>query len=120
MTQLIKKLLSYLPSQLPVGMKEFNRFADDIILLSGQYADRDSMVFAIASIVIHLKPTTSSVPKNYFVKSMRKAAANQVASQAFQDIKKRQEEAQKAAQALAAQQEVTTSETVKSEPNKEV
>src|SRR5258708_4382823 len=109
MKLLIKRLRSLLPSKLPVGMTELDSFISDIIELSGNYADRDSMAFAICSMIIHLGPQKSLVPKNYFVRSLRKVAANQVASQAFQDIKKRQDEAMKAAQIAAAQQEATTS-----------
>lgn len=87
---LYKKLLSYIPTPLPVGLSDFNKFVDDIIELSGNYADRDSMAFAIASMVMHLGAQKSSVPKDFFVRSLRKAAANQVAGQVFTDIKDRQ------------------------------
>lgn len=93
MTQLplaVKRVLSYLPTNLPVGLSQFNTFADSIIELAGPYADQDSMRFAVASMIIHLPAGTAAVPKNYFVKSLRKSAANQVASQVFQDIKTKQ------------------------------
>jgi len=109
MRLMIKRLASYLPSPLPVGMSEFNKWSDDIISLSGKFADVDSMKFALASQIMHLGAQQAYVPKNYFVKSMRKAAANQVASQAFQDIKNKQQEATKAAELVAQQSvEVTT------------
>lgn len=106
MKLILKKLLSHLPTKLPVGMTEFELFADDIIELSGPYADRDSMKYAIASNVIHMKHTVDAVPKAYFVRVLRKAAANQVASAIFQDIKIKQEEAMKAAQLAAQQKQV--------------
>lgn len=90
----IKRLLSYLPSKLPVGLTQFNTFADSIIELSGQYADDDSMRFAIASMIIHLPAGKATVPKAFFVNGLRKSAANQVASQVFQDVKTKQAEAQ--------------------------
>lgn len=105
MKLLLKRLLSYLPSKLPVGMTELEKFIDDIIELSGKYADRDSMAFAIDSILIHAPSHSGSLSKNYFVVRLRKSAANQVASQSFQDIKIRQAEALAAAQ---KQVEVTT------------
>lgn len=95
----IKRLLSYLPTKLPVGTPQFETFADSIIELSGQYADRDSMRFAIASMVIHADHKAASLSKNYFVTRLRKSAANQVASQVFQDIKHKQDEAAKLKQA---------------------
>lgn len=100
--KLINKATSYVPTKLPVGMAEFNTWADSIIELSGKFADEDSMKYAIASNLMHLPHTTSSVPKNYFVKALRKAAANQVASQVFMYLKIKQQEA-----AAVAQAEVT-------------
>lgn len=107
-----KRVLSYLPTKLPVGRTEFSSWADSIIELSGEYADRDSMTFAIASMVIHLPAGTAAVPKNHFVKSLRKSAANQVASQVFQDIKTKQAEVQ-AQQKLA--EDTAKSETTRDE-----
>lgn len=107
--KLIKRLLSYFPTPLPVGLSQFNTWADSIIELSGDYADRDSMTFAIASMVIHLPAGTASVPKNFFVKSLRKSAANQVASQVFQDIKSKQAEAMAKLKAEDTAKETLTS-----------
>jgi len=106
---LIKRLLSHFPTALPVGLTEFHKWADSIIELAGQFADSDSMKYAIANNLIHLPSTKAYVPKDYFVRAMRKAAANQVASQVFMDIKLAQQKAvedQKAAE-LAKQAEVT-------------
>lgn len=117
MTLLIKKLLSYFPTKLPVGMTEFHAWADEIIKLTGKIADEDSLKFALANMVMHLKSDLAHVSKNYFVNSLRKGAANQVASQVFLDIKLKQkqaaETATKASQDAAAAQiptpvEVTT------------
>jgi len=105
MKLLLKRLMSYFPSPLPVGMSQFNTWSDSIIELSGPYADADSMKFAVASMIMHLGAQRSSVPKNFFVKSLRKTAANQIAGQVFQDIKQRQAEAQKAAEEAAKLQQ---------------
>lgn len=104
MTNLFKKVAARFPTKLPVGMTEFNAWADSIIDLAGEFADRDSMKYALASNVIHMKHTQDSAPKSYFVSVLRKAAANQVASQVFQDVKVKQEEAIKAAQEAAKNQ----------------
>jgi hypothetical protein len=100
MKQLLKKILSYFPSKLPVGITEFEAFSSEIIELAGKYADIDSLKFAIASMIIHADARFGALPKNYFVVRLRKVAANQVASQVFTDIKNKQQEAQKAAQNL--------------------
>jgi len=92
--RLLKQILSLVPSRLPVGVSEFETWANSIIELSGEFADRDSMNFALATMVMHLGPQRSTVSKNYFVRSLRKAAANQVAGQVFQDIKERQKQAE--------------------------
>lgn len=116
MKKLINYFLSYLPRRLPVGMSEFQNWSSRIISLSGQFADDDSMRFALASQVMHLGAQKSSVPDQYFIRSMRKAAANQVASQIFQDIKNKQVEAQKAAEEAAKQKLAeVTAPTEKSE-----
>lgn len=99
----LKRFLSYFPSNLPVGITEFDAWADSIIELSGQFASIDSMKFALASMIIHADAKQSSVPKNNFVKALRKSAANQVASQVFQDIKTKQQAEATAATSEAAQ-----------------
>jgi hypothetical protein len=119
MKLLLKRLLSLLPTKLPVGVTEFHAWADSIIQLSGKYADEDSLKFALASMIMHLGAQRGSISKNYFVRSLRKVAANQVAGQIFQDIKTKQQEEQKAAnQAEAtAQLETITGEQTKETTN---
>ncbi len=116
-----KKVVSYLPSKLPVGMAEFDTFAQDVLDLSGQYADRSSMLFAIASMIIHLPAGRGTVPKNQLVQGLRKSAANQVASQVFQDIKKAMDlklaEDTAAAKAKAASDEAAKQEETKEASN---
>ncbi len=87
-----KRLLSLLPTKLPVGRTALEKFTDEIIELAGDYAknlSRDSQLFTISSIVINLGPQRSSVPKNYFVRTLRAAAAKQVAGTLFTEIKER-------------------------------
>lgn len=107
---MIKRLLSYLPTKLPVGVSEFDGFADSVLELSGNYADKDSMKFAIASMIIHADHKSAALSKNYFVVRLRKSAANQVASQVFQDIKAKQEASLKEKQAEDTAKLVGTSE----------
>lgn len=94
--RLVNLLLSYLPTALPVGLTEFHVWADSVIDLAGQFADSDSMKWALASQVLHLDHKLAYKSKNYFVNCLRKAAANQVVSQAIQDIKDKQQERAKA------------------------
>lgn len=99
---------------LPVGIKQFEEFSERIIKKSGAFADRDSMLFAIASILIHADASKGSLPDSYFIGRLRKSAANQVASQVFQEVKQRQ--AEKAKQ----EAEVTALEAVANEQTQEV
>jgi len=100
-TLVIKRILAYLPTRLPVGMTEFNKWSNSIIELVGPIADETSLKWALAVAVLHLGETASSKPKMYFVRKLLKGAANQVVSQVIQDIK----EAQKAAQDAAKKQQ---------------
>lgn len=112
----IKKALSFLPSRLPVGMAEFNQFANDIIELTGPIADEDSLKWVIASQIIGLNKDAGFISKRFFVKCLYKAAASQVASAVFHDIKTKQIAAAEAAKIAAETPntpvEVTTDTTV--------
>lgn len=117
MKRLFLILRSYLPTQLPVGLTAFNKFTEEVITVAGPMADEDSMKWAIANQIIHLPQTTSKKPMQYFVRSLRKAAANQVASYAFQEIKlKQQTAAEEAAKQKAADTALTNGSDVSNGP----
>lgn len=104
----IKRILSRFPTPLPVGMSQFETWTSEIIELSGEYANRSSMQFALASMVQHADSKYGSLPKNYFVVRLRKVAANQVASQVFLNIKEQQAAAQAAQQAKPVEDSTAT------------
>jgi len=110
---LIKQILAYLPSKLPVGKTEMHQWMEDIIEVSGKFADVDSMKFAISSMVLRLDSTTSRVSKQYFARALRKAAANQVVSVILNDIKEAQQAALKAEQEAKALQQSALNEANK-------
>lgn len=85
---LYKYIRSYFPESVPVGMTAFNRFLDDVILLAGPIADVDSMKYVISTTMIHLPQEQSLITKQLFIRRLRKAAANQIASAVFQEIQK--------------------------------
>lgn len=91
-------VLSYLPRRLPQGMAEFSHFAEEVIRLAG-LPDNDSTRFAVAVQIMHLGPTESNKPKRYFVRTLQKGAAAQVAGCVMQDLKDKQKAAQLAAAA---------------------
>ena len=118
MSLILAKILSYFPRQLPVGATEFTIWSERIIALSGQFADSDSMKFALCSQIMHLGANKSAYPDIFFVRSMRKAAANQVAAQFFQDIKNKQLAAAEAAKNQLVEVTTPTPEAVT--PNAQV
>jgi len=107
----LKKLASYFPTKLPVGNTSYNKWLDDVVFLSGPIADTDSLQWVISNEVMRLSSTKDRVPKAYFVKVLRKYAANQLAANKVMELKQKQLEAQQAAQ----KQEATKQETVSSE-----
>ena len=99
LTFLFKYICSYFPSKLPTGMTEFNKWLDDVVELTGPIATERDMHFVLCSILIHADVKHGALPKRYFVTRLIKSAANQVASQVFQDIKLAQAEEQAAKKA---------------------
>jgi hypothetical protein len=86
------------PRPLPMGMKEFHEWSDRIIsgaLVPG--ATPRSLKYALAEMVMHMKPTESHCPDGYFIQCLRKAASNQVAWAFIQEVR-----AEKASQDAAA------------------
>jgi hypothetical protein len=100
----LKVLMSFLPSPLPVGMTEFDTWAQSIRDIAGpglENVPQDQFRWVLASAVQHLKHTESSVPKRYFVNVIRKGAASQIAGQVFMEVKVAQEKAEAEKQAAA-------------------
>lgn len=64
---------------LPVGMDEFEQWSDRIISGTLLPAEPDSQKFALATMLMHLPPTKDHECDGYFIKSLRKAAVNQIA-----------------------------------------
>ena len=105
----IRRLLSliqaYIPSRLPVGLSEFHAWAESIIALLPPGFEKvpvDELKWVIATAIQHLDATKARVPKIYFLRLLHKAAASQVASQVFQDIKNKQLEEKAAREAAEA------------------
>lgn len=112
MKRIVLLLLSFIPRHLPVGMSEFETWAQRILSQTGKFADEDSMKFALASILIHADARHGSLPDKYFTDRLRKSAANQVSSQVFQNIKAKQAEELAKQQQEATAQETTTQDGI--------
>lgn len=74
---------------LPVGVAEFHEWSDRIISGACLPATPDSLKFALANLVINLPPNVAFEEDVYFIHSLRKAAANQVADFVRTEIRDR-------------------------------
>jgi|SRR5271166_643109 len=94
------------PRPLPMGMTEFEEWSNRIISGAMVTATIETQKATLASMIMHLGPTEDHKPDAYFIHSLRKLAANQVANEVFTvirtQVKERlaqQEQASKAAEA---------------------
>lgn len=99
--KLFKRVLGLFPQKLPIGMTDFYLWADDVIELSG-LPNNESVVFALATMVLHLPPTACYKSKEYFIRSLLKTASNQIAHGVMQELKDKQVAKAKAEQEAAA------------------
>jgi hypothetical protein len=90
------------PRPLPMGMKEFEEWSARII--SGALIpteDETSLKAALAAMLMALGPTEDHKPDSFFIHSLRKAAANEVAHSVFQQIKRDKEASEKEIQGVS-------------------
>ena len=106
-----KKLFSYLPTALPTGNTNYNKWLDEVVELAGPIADTDSLQWVISNEVMRLSSTKDKVPKAYFVKVLRKYAANQLAANKVMELKTKQQEAQNAAKLAEATAQPTAAQS---------
>lgn len=108
----IKRLLIYFPTTLPIGVAEFETWADDIYSLLGkgfENVPKRDIRYVLATMIMHLKSESDAKAKVYFIRGLRKSAANQVAGQIFTNIKEEQQaEATANTNKAALQDEKTT------------
>ena len=90
------RLTFFFPSPLPIGMTEFEDWADSILAHSVA-PNNDSTRFALATMILHLPSLASWKSKEYFLRALHKSAANQIAAGVMQDLKQKQADAAKAA-----------------------
>ncbi len=75
------------PRPLPMGVTEFHEWSDRIISGALVPADKPSLKFALAEMIMHLKPTEDHCSDAYFIKCLRKGATNQVAYAMMETIR---------------------------------
>lgn len=111
----LKRILSYVPLPVPTGMTKFDAFVADIVLLSNGIASADDIEWVVNAEMMRIGPRQSRIAKNYFVSSIKSAAAKQLAGARFQALKLKQQAAQAAQLAEAtAQTPVVADEAPKS------
>ncbi len=76
------------PRPLPMGVKEFHEWSDRIIAGALVPADPVGLKWALAEMIMHLKPTESHCADAYFIHCLRKGAANQVAYAMLEELRK--------------------------------
>ncbi len=101
----VKKLL-------PTGMTEFDVWADRIIGLTGLTATPDSQKFALAAMINTLGKTECDKEDLFFIKSLHKGAADQIAVAQMEQIRARvkarlEAEKQQVSQSVPPKGEVT-------------
>jgi hypothetical protein len=101
MKLLLKRLLSYVPTPVPTGMTKFDDYVADIIALSGPIASPEDIEWVVDAEMMRIGPRQSRIPKNYFVSSIKSAAAKQLAGARFTALKEKQQAAIAAKQAEA-------------------
>lgn len=107
---LFKKLFSYFPTSLPVGMTEFTKWSADIISMS-KVPDNDSTRFTVAVMIFQLNPSEDRKPKRYFIRALNKGAANECANSVATSLKEKQKAAALAEQEKKMQEALGSNNT---------
>ncbi len=100
------RLKSLFPMPLPVGMKELDKFSDDLIFAFGM-PDYPSYRQMIATMIMHADQGTNKHRAYNMIKAMRKSMANQVAYEKIQIIQRAEKEKEEALKPKEVVSEIT-------------
>ena len=78
------KLTSFIPRRLPIGLTSFNRWVEDVVILSGLPNNASTRRVA-AMFILSLPPTWGYASLRRISNQLIKAAANQVASEVLKE-----------------------------------
>lgn len=78
------------PSKLPVGAAHFDTWAKSIFSIY-KLEDKPGNRHALASLIMHLGPTTAYKPKRYFSFAVMKSLANETAFETMQSLRKEED-----------------------------
>ncbi len=90
---LIARLSALVPTRLPTTPAAHVAWAESICALAG-YPCNSSFQQALAIMLLHLGPTVAYKPKEFFIRSLHKAAVNQVASGVIEQIREEHKKGQ--------------------------
>lgn len=94
--KVLRLLVALIPTPIPVGVSNFESWAEQISEMSGLPKD-PSHIFVLAAMVTNLKKDTSYyIPKLFFVLMLKNAAARQIAGHVMYESKRKQKEADEA------------------------
>ncbi len=93
--------LGFIPQPLPKGHSEFDAFCDRLFDVYG-LPSLPSYREAVATMILHLPPTTHRKSPRFFAKSIKKAMANQVAYSFLHPEKSKELEEKKLTQAATS------------------
>jgi len=77
--------------ELPIGRTKFMQWSDRIIDNALVEADRESLRFSLAAMLMHLGPTEAFREDGFFILQLRKAAVNQTAHAMMTELKENQD-----------------------------
>lgn len=92
-SRLLRFVLGFFPSKVPVGVAEFEAWVDSFPeTYSLPPVDRESLKFILSSTVMHSGPTSAYKSKFHFYLIIMAAAAKQVAGHVFHETKVKREQ----------------------------
>lgn len=82
---------AFFPTALPTTVEGMAKWCDEVVALAG-FPVNNSFRHATLTMILHLSPNTDRKAKRYFVKALRKSAANQISYNLIQGIKIEEDE----------------------------
>ncbi len=87
---LCNKFMALFPSKLPTNSQQFKQWSNDIFKIY-DLENRPNNSHALASLIMHLGPTTMHKSKKYFSLAIMKSMANEAAFETIQALRKEEE-----------------------------
>lgn len=92
MLKRLKALRAMLPSRLPSGFTQLEKWLDEVLELAGLPLDNLSLRNSLCTMLLQVDAQTMYVTKHHFVRTVQKAIVNQYAFELSQEIRRQQKE----------------------------